>query len=105
MKSPIKLKKSKALENVSSEKTLRSFVSDASMRPASGSVIKRVNFPLTENDIEQIDHFSDTFHAKKVSVLRAALKALSMLDEDAKADLLREAEIQAPKPGRQPVKQ
>jgi hypothetical protein len=99
----MKLTKSASLDNLSEDLSLREFVSSASQRPVSGSVITRVNFPLTADDMEVFDRYSEAFHAKRVSILRAALQALQNLDEDAQADLIRQKEISSPKPGRQPV--
>lgn len=99
-----KLKISPALSQIDETKTLRKLVSETSHRPVSGSVITRVNFPLLEEDIEKIDTFSEECHALRVSILRAGLKALEILGDEQRADLIREAEINRPKPGRKPIK-
>lgn len=99
-----KLKISPALQNIDENKTLRELVSETSHRPASGSVITRVNFPLLEEDIAKFDQYSEENHAMRVSVLRAGLRALEMLGEEQRSDLIREAEFNRPKTGRKPVK-
>ncbi|MBQ0957273.1 hypothetical protein [Serratia symbiotica] len=55
---------------------------EASRRPVSGSQITRVNFSLTENDIDHFDRLTLESGASRVAVLRASLDALSRLDED-----------------------
>ncbi|AWK15601.1 hypothetical protein SK355_13905 [Candidatus Fukatsuia symbiotica] len=100
----MKLKKSPKLNNINTSKTLKSFVSEASMRPVSGTIITRVNFPLTDDDIALFDRFSDEASSRRVSVLRASLAALERLDEDSRNQLIRQAEIASPKPGRPSVK-
>ncbi|APV28451.1 TPA: hypothetical protein ACNMQV_005436 [Klebsiella pneumoniae] len=99
-----KLKISPALQNIDGNKTLRELVSETSHRPTSGSVITRVNFPLLEEDIAKFDQYSEENHAMRVSVLRAGLRALEMLGEEQRSDLIREAEFNRPKTGRKPVK-
>ncbi|EAT1859502.1 hypothetical protein EJO82_22600 [Salmonella enterica] len=99
-----KLKISPALQNIDENKTLRELVSETSHRPTSGSVITRVNFPLLEEDIAKFDQYSEENHAMRVSVLRAGLRALGILGEEQRADLIREAEFNRPKTGRKPVK-
>ncbi|ARM26300.1 hypothetical protein [Klebsiella pneumoniae] len=99
-----KLKISPALQNIDENKTLRELVSETSHRPTSGSVITRVNFPLLEEDIAKFDQYSEENHAMRVSVLRAGLRALEMLREEQRSDLIREAEFNRPKTGRKPVK-
>lgn len=99
-----KLKISPALQNIDENKTLRELVSETSHRPISGSVITRVNFPLLEEDIAKFDQYSEENHAMRVSVLRAGLRALEMLGEEQRSDLIREAEFNRPKTGRKPVK-
>ena len=99
-----KLKISPALQNIDENKTLRELVSETSHRPTSGSVITRVNFPLLQEDIAQFDQYSEENHAMRVSVLRAGLRALEMLGEEQRSDLIREAEFNRPKTGRKPVK-
>ncbi|MET6908617.1 hypothetical protein ABNT96_28475 [Klebsiella pneumoniae] len=99
-----KLKISPALQNIDGNKTLRELVRETSHRPTSGSVITRVNFPLLEEDIAKFDQYSEENHAMRVSVLRAGLRALEMLGEEQRSDLIREAEFNRPKTGRKPVK-
>ncbi len=99
-----KLKISPALQNIDENKTLRELVSETSHRPASGSVITRVNFPLLEEDIARLDQYSEENHAMRISVIRAGLKALDMMGEEQRADLIREAEFNRPRTGRKPVK-
>ncbi|EFI4978902.1 hypothetical protein HGP94_004416 [Salmonella enterica] len=103
-KRTIKLKISPALQNIDENKTLRELVSETSHRSTSGSVITRVNFPLLEEDIAKFDQYSEENHAMRVSVLRAGLRALGILGEEQRADLIREAEFNRPKTGRKPVK-
>lgn len=99
-----RLKVSPALQQVDRNKTLRDLVSETSHRPTSGSVITRVNFPLLEEDIEKIDRYSEESHALRISILRAGLKALEMLGVEGRAELVRQAEMNRPKPGRKPIK-
>lgn len=99
-----KLKISPVLQKIDENKTLRELVSETSHRPASGSVITRVNFPLLEEDIARLDKYSEENHALRISILRAGLKALEMMGEEQRADLIREAEFNRPKTGRKPVK-
>ncbi|WP_158782807.1 hypothetical protein [Pantoea sp. BAV 3049] len=99
-----KLKVSPALQNIDENKTLRELVSETSHRPASGSVITRVNFPLLEEDIGRIDQYSEENHAMRISVLRAGLKALELIGEEQRTDLIRKEELNRPKTGRKPVK-
>lgn len=99
-----KLKISPALQNIDENKTLRELVSETSHRPASGSVITRVNFPLLEEDITRLDQYSEENHALRISIVRAGLKALDMMSEEQRADLIREAEFNRPRTGRKPVK-
>lgn len=100
----MKLKKSAGLTTVTEDKTLKTFVMEASKRPVSGSQITRVNFSLTENDIEQFDRLTQESGASRVAVLRASLDALSRLDEETRGTLIRQAEIASPKTGKPPVK-
>ncbi|WON75558.1 hypothetical protein [Serratia sp. UGAL515B_01] len=100
----MKLKKSAGLDTVTEGKTLKSFVMEASKRPVSGSQITRVNFSLTEQDIDNFDHFIKESGASRVAVLRASMNALRMLDEDKRNTLIRQAEIASPKTGKPPIK-
>ncbi|EDK3498912.1 hypothetical protein AU332_004244 [Escherichia coli] len=99
-----KLKVSPALGKIDETKTLRDLVSETSHRPTSGSVITRVNFPLLDEDIAKFDQYSEEYFALRISVLRAGLMALERLSEDQRAELIREAELRRPKPGRKPIK-
>lgn len=100
----MKLKKSVGLNTVTEDKTLKTFVMEASKRPVSGSQITRVNFSLTENDIDSFDRLTLESGASRVAVLRASLAALSRLDENDRNALIRQAEIASPKTGKPPVK-
>lgn len=99
-----KLKVSPALQKIDENKTLRELVSETSHRPVSGSVITRVNFPLLEEDIARLDQYSEENHAMRISILRAGLKALELMGEEQRSDLIRQAELNRPKTGRKPVK-
>lgn len=100
----MKLKKSAGLTTVTEEKTLKTFVMEASNRPVSGSQITRVNFSLTANDIDYFDRLTQESGASRVTVLRASLDALSRLDEKPRSTLIHLAEIASPKTGKPPVK-
>lgn len=100
----MKLKKSVGLNTVTEDKTLKTFVMEASKRPVSGSQITRVNFSLTENDIDSFDRLTLESGASRVAVLRASLTALSMLDQNDRNALIRQAEIDSPKTGKPPIK-
>lgn len=99
----MKIRKGREVDT-SSKKSLREFVSEASLRPASGSTIRRVNFSLTSEDTDLIERYGDDYRANRVSILRAALSALAGLDESTREKLISDAEKNAPKTGRPPVK-
>lgn len=99
-----KLKVSPALNNIDETKTLRDLVSETSHRPASGSIVTRVNFPLLDEDIAKFDQYSEQYFALRISVLRAGLMALERMSDEQRSELIREAELNRPKPGRKPVK-
>jgi hypothetical protein len=99
-----KLKVSPALNKIDEKKTLRDLVSETSHRPTSGSVVTRVNFPLLEEDIAKFDQYSEENFALRISILRAGLMALERMSDDQRSELIREAELKRPKPGRKPIK-
>ncbi|WP_071882253.1 hypothetical protein [Candidatus Sodalis pierantonius] len=84
--------------------SLRQFVSNASRKPVSATMVHRVNITLTDEDLEKCEIFQAESGASRADIVRAALKALEDMPSSSRLELVSDVRKFSPKAGRPPVK-
>ncbi|HEO9045970.1 TPA: hypothetical protein QIF36_004177 [Enterobacter kobei] len=84
--------------------TLRDFVSAAAHKPATASLVTRVNISLTDGDLAGSEALQRKLNLSRVEIFRAGLVALERVPDEEQHSIADEIRRSSPKAGRPPVK-
>lgn len=99
-----KLPKKVVITDDAKTTTLREFVSTASHKPATGSLITRVNLSLTGDDLAGSEALQRKLNLSRVEIFRAGLVALERVPDEEQHAIAEEIRRNSPKAGRPSTK-